>query len=488
MELAARSLANDNSSELIFGRPSHWEEKLTSRIGHTCQLDIDQVAEFPRETCIICTLGESWCTYEGIKQMIDNGMNILRLNLSVHSREICRKAIQITRALDEASDFRHCISVAMDLVAECVRTGFFEAGPKSTVIFKEGDRVELVFDEAYKNKCTKERIFINISTFPQMIHYLHKGDRIFLGSGLICLIVKEIGMDHLICLVAEGGPMSGCQRVILPRERLNHRTLESNYVKDLTFAAECDVDFVFTSFADNAQMIIDAKAYLPPNIKVFANIETKESVRNLAQIIEHADGIVVSRADLGIEFPPEKIFKLQKYIIGNTNVARKPVFVTAQLMESMYNKPRPTRAEASDVANAVLDGADGLVLTVETAEGIYPLEAVQIMSQICREAERARFHKTIRAELYACRQDRGLCRKNSSHVTALSAVEAAENCQAKGIFVVTTTGKFLQPNNSPIVKGSRRFFWSFLLPKVAFRACCDLRAESPTSQPPPPPA
>lgn len=112
-----------------------------------------------------------------------------------------------------------------------------------------------------------------------MIHFLYKGDRLFLGDGLVCLIVKEIGMDHIVCLVEEGGPVSGYQRVILPRERQNRRYIESNYVKDLAFASECNVDFVFTSYADNAHMILDARAHLPPHTKIFANIETREAVR-----------------------------------------------------------------------------------------------------------------------------------------------------------------------------------------------------------------
>ncbi|VDM30222.1 unnamed protein product [Hydatigera taeniaeformis] len=393
---------------------------LISHIGHACRLNIDQVAEYPRSTCIAS---------DGITKMIKNGMNILRLNMGVISRDMCRKTINIVRALDELSSYRNCTAIAVDL-----------SGPETTVVFQEGDKVELTMDESVKNKCTKERIYINTSAFPQMIHHLYKGDRIYFGDGLICLIVKEVGMDHIACLIEEGGPIAGCQRVVLPRERLCHRCIEANYTKDLAFAAECEVDFVFTSYADNAQMILDARARLSPHTRIFAKIETRESVRNLTQLIEHSDGLVVSRADLGIEFPPEKIFKLQKYIIAHCNVARKPVFVIAQLLESMYNKPRPTRAEASDIANAVLDGADGLILTIETAEGIYPYDAVKFMCQICREAERARFHKTIRAELNACRLARGLCRQNASHVTALSAVEAAENSHAKAIFVITTSG------------------------------------------------
>lgn len=133
---ASAALSNGHSAELIFGSPSNWEEKLSSRIGHTCQLDVDQVAECPRSTCIACTLGmetfimamlgESWCTADGIIKMVNNGMNILRLNVGIISRELCRKAIKIVRALDELSNYRYCVAVVMDFSAECVRTGSFE--------------------------------------------------------------------------------------------------------------------------------------------------------------------------------------------------------------------------------------------------------------------------------------------------------------------------------------------------------------------------
>ncbi|KAL5110857.1 Pyruvate kinase PKLR [Taenia crassiceps] len=204
MEIAGlASISGGCSAELVFGAPSSWEEKFSSRIGHACQLDIDQVTECPCVTCIACTLGESWCTADGVIKMINNGMNILRLNMGVISKEMCRKAITTILALDELSNYQYCTAIVMDLSAECVRTGSFEEGPEATVVFQEGDKVEPTMDERVKNKCPKERIYINTSAFPQLIHHLYKGDRIFFGDGLICLIVKEgqlLVINGLFCL------------------------------------------------------------------------------------------------------------------------------------------------------------------------------------------------------------------------------------------------------------------------------------------------
>uniref|UniRef100_A0A5K3EUQ0 Pyruvate kinase n=1 Tax=Mesocestoides corti TaxID=53468 RepID=A0A5K3EUQ0_MESCO len=213
------------------------------------------------------------------------------------------------------------------------------------------------------------------------------------------------------------------------------------------------VDFVFTSFAENSSMIHLARNHLPGTTKVFAKLETRESIKklyfqcflistnfSLQELITASDGLVVRRSDLAMQYTPEKIFKLQKYIVGHCNIAEKPVFIIEQLLESMVTKPRPTRAESSDIANAVLDGADGLVLTMETSWGRFPLESVSVVDHICREAERAIFHYETREQLKQCRLLRGKACGDIRAVTGGSAVEAAASCGASAIFVVTTTG------------------------------------------------
>ncbi|VDN10723.1 unnamed protein product [Dibothriocephalus latus] len=163
----------------------------------------------------------------------------------------------------------------------------------------------------------------------------------------------------------------------------------------------------------------------------------------MPQLITAADGIIISRTDLGLQYSSEKIFKLQKHVIGLCNVAAKPVFVIGQLIESMRTKPRPTRAETSDVANAVLDGVDGIILSVETSRGVFPLETLSTVDRVCREAERAVCHETFRAELKQSRTLRGVDQTDVTSITALSAVEAAASCGATAIFVITTSGNLL---------------------------------------------
>ncbi|KAL7065584.1 hypothetical protein AAHC03_04597 [Spirometra sp. Aus1] len=188
-------------------------------------------------------------------------------------------------------------------------------------------------------------------------------------------------------------------------------------------------------------MLSLARSVLPEQTKLFAKLETRDSIKNLQQLIAAADGIIISRADLGLQYSPEKIFKLQKYVIGHCNVAAKPVFVIGQLLESMRTKPRPTRAESTDVANAVLDGADGIILSVETSRGIFPFDSLSTVDRVCLEAERAVCHATYRAELKLSRILRGLDQTDATSVTAVSAVEAAASCGATAIFVITTSGK-----------------------------------------------
>ncbi|VDL19042.1 unnamed protein product [Hymenolepis diminuta] len=415
-------------------------QKPQSRLHYTCQLDIDQVANNTRQTAIVCTLGKSWKTKDGILKMLEAGMNILSVNLSMTPRDICKEVIQYVREIEKESNYTRLIGIAMDMTAAPVRTGIFEGGPSYEANLKEGSRVTLTLDESYKFACTSEIIFINTKYFPQLILSLHKGDRIYLDDGQVTLIVKDVGLDCLNCMVEEGGIIGGYKRVTLPRDRLYQESVQKKYLQDLQFAAGCGVDFVFTSFAENSTMIQLARNQLPATTKVFAKLETRESIRNLHDLIKASDGLVVRRSDLAMQYTPEKIFKLQKYIVAHCNIAEKPVFIIEQLLESMVSKPRPTRAESSDIANAVLDGADGLVLTMETSWGMYALESVHVVDQISREAERAVFHYETRGQLKQARIQLGQGTFDIRHVTGSSAVEAAASCNASAIFVITTTG------------------------------------------------
>ncbi|VDM31019.1 unnamed protein product [Hydatigera taeniaeformis] len=372
--------------------------------------------------------------------MIDAGMNILVINLSMVTRDVCKDVVRCIRELEESNNYERLIAIVIDVTGAPVRTGTFREGLSYEAKLEEGSRVTLTLDENYKFNCTEELIFIDTQFFPKLIHYLRKGDRIYLDEGQVTLVVRDIGFDCISCIVEEGGMIGSFKCLTLPRNRLDQKILYSTYAKDLDFAAECGADFVFTNFAGSSSMIEDARRILPKTVKVFAKIETRESVKNLRELIAVSDGILICRSGLAMYYTPEKIFKIQKYIVGHCNVADKPVFVTGQLAESMASKPRPTRAEASDIANAVLDGVDGLLLTIETSWGMYPFDAVNVVDNVCREAERAVCHETSRNELNYCRLLRGQVNDSIKNVTGASAVEAADSCGASAIFVITTTG------------------------------------------------
>ncbi|KAL5965548.1 Pyruvate kinase PKLR [Taenia solium] len=414
--------------------------KPNSHLSYMSQLDIDQVANNIRQTSIGCTLGRLWTSKGQLAKMVDAGMNILVINLNMVTRDVCKDVVRCIRELEESYNRERLIAIALDVAGAPVRTGTFKEGMSYEAKLVEGNRVTLTLDEEYKFSCTEELIFIDTQYFPKLIHYLRKGDRIYLDEGQVTLVVRDVGFDCINCIVEEGGLLGSFKCLTLSRNRLNQEILCSTYVKDLDFSAECGADFVFTNFAGSISMIEETRRILPKTTKVFAKIETQESVKNLRELIAVCDGILVCRSGLAMYYTPEKIFKIQKYIVGHCNVADKPVFVTGQLAESMISKPRPTRAEASDIANAVLDGVDGLLLTIETSWGMYPFDTVNVVDNVCREAERAICYEISRAELNYCRLLRGQVNDSIKNVTGASAVEAADSCSASAIFVITTTG------------------------------------------------
>ncbi|CDS42637.1 pyruvate kinase [Echinococcus multilocularis] len=425
-----------NNNQNIYVMPA----KPNSHLSYMSQLDIDQVANNIRQTSIGCTLGKSWASKDQLAKMIGAGMNILVINLSMVTRDVCKDVVKCIRELEKSHKYERLIGITIDVTGAPVRTGTFKQGLSYEARIEEGSRITLTLDEQYKFCCTEDLIFIDTQFFPKLIHYLRKGDRIYLDEGQVTLVVRNIGFDCINCMVEEGGLLGSFKCVTVPPNRINQEILYSTYMKDLEFAAECGADFVLTKFVDSGSVIEEARRILPKTAKVFAKIETRESVKNLRELIAVSDGILICRSGLAMCYTPENIFKIQKYIVGHCNVADKPVFVTGQLAESMISKPRPTRAEASDIANAVLDGVDGLLLTVETSWGMYPLATVSVVDNVCREAERAICYEISRAELNYCRLLRGQVNETIKNVTGASAVEAADSCGASAIFVITTTG------------------------------------------------
>ncbi|XP_003373432.1 pyruvate kinase [Trichinella spiralis] len=364
---------------------------------HLCHLNIDDEKIPVRKTGIICTIGPSSRSVDMLVKMIVSGMNIARLNFSHGSHE----------------------------------------GAETEVDLRRGDEIILTTDEKYQMCCTEKIIYVDYKNIGKV---LKKDMRVFIDDGLICLRVREIGADSLTCVVENGGKLGSRKGVNLPGAKVDLPAVSDKDIRDLQFAVKNNVDMVFASFIRNAEGVRVLRKVLGEegkHIKIVAKIENHEGVTNVDEIIEAADGIMVARGDLGIEIPPEQVFIAQKAIIAKCKVAGKPVICATQMLESMISKPRPTRAESSDIANAVLDGADCVMLSGETAKGQYPLEALQIMHEICRQAEAAHYHNSFFNELLMITPRP----TDAAHTIAIAATSAAVSCNAVAIILVTTTGR-----------------------------------------------
>lgn len=387
-----------------------------------------EVEPFKR-TKIIATLGPSVDDENILSELIESGMDIARLNFSHGSHEEHR--VRIERLKRVRDSIGSPCAIMLDTMGPEIRTGLLKGGEPVGLI--EGQPFILSYGEFEGDStCVSQ-------TSSELLEVVRPGMKVLLDDGLIELEVKAVDGDDIVCRVMNAGLLGQRKSVNVPGVSVPISPITEKDVSDLMFGVEQDVDFVAVSFVKKAQTIRDIRRILKDaggeTISIIAKIENAEAVANIEEILEEADGIMVARGDLGVEMPPHEVPYLQKRIIHSCNQAHKPVITATQMLESMTHNRRPTRAEAADVANAIYDGTDCVMLSGETAVGENPVEVVRTMVKIIRNTES---HYFEREKNHGC-MDAGL--KSVSHAVGIAAVQTAEDIGAACLVCPTMTGR-----------------------------------------------
>ncbi|MFH6933988.1 pyruvate kinase [Flavobacterium sp. YO12] len=334
-----------------------------------------------KKTKIVATLGPACSTREIIKDMIDAGVNVFRINFSHADYEGVKEKINIIRGLNE--EFGYTTAILGDLQGPKLRVGVMEEG----TVVNDGD--EITFTTAEDIVGNAQKAFMKYQNFPNDVNV---GERILLDDGkLIFEIVSTDKKTEVVAKVIQGGELKSKKGVNLPNTKISLPALTEKDIADAIFAIEQKVDWIALSFVKTPRDLQDLQELIAKHsdvkIPIIAKIEMPEALENMDKIVAYCDGLMVARGDLGVELPAHEVPLVQKDLIRRAKTARIPVIVATQMMETMITSLTPTRAEVNDVANSVMDGADAVMLSGETATGNYPVQVIQRMTQICEAVE-----------------------------------------------------------------------------------------------------
>lgn len=377
----------------------------------------------PSQTKIVATLGPASSSYEQIRALFDAGADVFRLNFSHGSHEDHKKRYDIIRAIE--ADVQHPIAILADLQGPKLRIGTFAAGK---IQLKAGQSFRL---DMQGGAGDETRVSM---PHKEIFDALAPDSELLLDDGKVRLRVTRCGPDFVETIVVAGNSLSDRKGVNVPGVILPLSALTEKDRDDLSYALDLGVDWVALSFVQRPEDVVEAKNLIKGKAGLVAKIEKPSAVQQLARIIECADAIMVARGDLGVEMALEDVPGAQKRIIRAARALGRPVIVATQMLESMISAPTPTRAETSDVANAVYDGADAVMLSAETASGAYPLEAVNVMDRIIARVETDQFYRTQISDYHPELQ------KTPSDAISSAARQVAETIGAVAIATYTTSG------------------------------------------------
>ena len=371
-----------------------------------------------RKTKIIATVGPSVNSKDGIKKLVEAGADVLRLNFSHGTEEDHSNVVKWIRELEKS------VAIMQDIQGPKIRTG--EA--KESTQFKKSDEIKITNKETISDD---NIIYIN---YKDLFKDLNSGERIFIDDGQIVIRIIKKTKSSMLGQVEVGGELRSNQGVAFPDSKLSVSAITEKDIADLKFGNKLDVDIVAVSFVRDANDIKKVREIIDKNIKIIAKIELKNAVKNLDSIIDEADGVMVARGDLGVQLDLEKVPFIQKQILNEANAKGKITVTATEMLQSMKESHRPTRAEVTDITNAILEGTDCVMLSAETAIGNHPEVVVSAMSDICKEADSRNDTSALRF-------------KETSTVDTLTtslakaAVQVANEIEAKAIVAFTETGR-----------------------------------------------